>query len=195
MKVEVRRQGLDAGLGVHAPDSRRRQRLDDTYVLFRDNKPCWQAVTTWGEHGWVPFREELVWDSAGVAVVGGGAAVHFLDLANGAPRWRLEVPCLFGNLELDQGEPGHRPEALYVLGWTDIIAVDPTLQIRWSARDVAVDGVIFYDAAGPILRFGVEMDPPGGWFQIELDAQTGRELSRTPNFSSDYSGLYGSGGP
>lgn len=126
-----------------------------------------------------------------MAVGGGGAAVHFLDLQNGARRGLLEVPCLFGHLELDEGELGHRPEVLYVLGWTDIVAIDPRLHVRWWARNVAVDGVIFYDATGANLRFGVEMDPPGGWFRIEIDAETGRELSRVPNFTEDYNGLYG----
>jgi hypothetical protein len=58
-----------------------------------------------------------------------------------------------------------------------------------------VDGVLFKDPAGSRLRFSVEMDPPGGWFDLELDAVTGRELSRTPNFTDGYVGLYGSSGP
>jgi len=152
--------------------------FDDVYVLFDGESPRWQTVIRWGEHAHVPFREELVWEAAGVAVVGGGAAVYFLDLTSGALRHRLDVPCLFGHLALDHGEAGVRGEALYVLGWTDAIAIAPSLQTRWWARNLAVDGVVFHETAGALIRLGVEMDPPGGWFEIEVEAATGRELSR-----------------
>jgi hypothetical protein len=194
MKLEIRRhESIDSSLRVQILDGGRTSHVDDVYVLHRGRTPLWQVAVSWGEHSNVPFREELVWASGGVAVIGGGAAVHFLDLESGAAKSRLEVSCLFGGLALDEGEPLLRNEALYVLGWTDIIAIEPTLQRRWWARDVALDGVTFRDAAGPVIRFGVEMDPPGGWFDIEVDASTGQELSRKPAFTDGYIGIYGSG--
>lgn len=195
MAVELRRQhSVDPALGVRVLDRGRSDQFDDAYVLVRDGKACWQVVISWGENAFVPFREELVWPSVGLAVIGGGAAVHFLELETGAPRHRLEVPSWFGGLGLDEGELGLRLETLYVLSWTDVIALDTALQTRWWARNIAVDGVIFQDPKGSVVRFSAEMDPPGGWFNVELDAMTGRELSRTPNFTDDYVGIYGSGG-
>ena len=190
MSLEIRRRhSIDSTVGVQVLDGGRADHFDDIYVLLRDGAPCWQVATCWGEHAHVPFREELIWKSGGVAVIGGGAVVHFLDLESGAAKSRLDIPCLFGHLAVDEGEPPFRTEALYVLGWTDIIAIDATLQTRWWARDVAVDGVTFREAAGPVVRFGVEMDPPGGWFDLEVDAKTGRK----PAFTDDYVGIYGSG--
>lgn len=116
------------------------------------------------------------------------------DGARGHPKvqgQRLDVPCLFGHLALDPGEEGVRPETLYVLGWTDAIAIDPSLETRWSARDLAVDGITFNGVSGPLIRLSVEMDPPGGWFEIELDSATGHERSRAEAFSDDYLGIYG----
>lgn len=191
-KFELRRQAhTEPTLAVRVLDAGRGQQFDDAYVLLRDGTPIWQVVTSWSEHN--PFREELIWESRGLAVIGGGAAVHFLDLETGAPRFRLEIPCLFCDLALDEAAPDVRPEALYVLGWTDIVAIEPTLAVRWWARDVAVDGIVFCEPAGGVLRFHAEMDPPGGWFEVEVDVLTGRELSRKPEFNEDYLGLYGSG--
>jgi len=163
--------------------------FDDVYLCETEEGPRWQAATSWGENANVPFREELVWASAGVAVIGGGGRVYFLDLDSGQERSRLDMPCLFGHFVLDAGG-GQRTETLYVLGWTDIIAVKPTLETKWSMQDVAVDGVTFKGADGAALRFAVEMDPPGGWFEVEVDAATGRELSRTSAFTDGYEGIY-----
>ena len=163
----------------------------DTYTLQSEGTALWQIDVDWGEHAHVPFREQLVWESAGVAVLGGGAAVYFLDLATGAVRSRLDLPCRFGHLALDPGEQHLRGEQLYVMGWTDIAAVAPSLEVRWWLRAVAVDGIVFREASGPLVGFGVEMDPPGGWFDIEVDARTGRELARTAAFTPGYRGIYG----
>lgn len=49
-----------------------------------------------------------------------------------------------------------------------------------------MDGIVFREVSGPLVGFGVEMDPPGGWFAIEVDARTRRELSRTPGYDGIY---------
>lgn len=165
----------------------------DAYVVSEGGEPRWQALAHWGEHRHVPFREELVWPSAGVVAIGGGAAVYLVGLRDGEPRRCFEVPDFFGHLALDSGKPGVRDETLYVLGWFDAYALDPTLGVRWHKRELAVDGLVFSGADGTTVRLGAELDPPGGWFEITLDALTGRELSRRPDFSDGYVGLYGSG--
>ncbi|MCE9577365.1 MAG: hypothetical protein K8W52_29725 [Deltaproteobacteria bacterium] len=161
---------------------------DDTYALVEDGVMRWQAAVGWGDHRHVPFREELIWPSIDAVVIGGGDHVHVLDRATGAVRARIAVPSLFGGLALDPGEPPHRPEALFIAGWRDLIALEPTLAIRWHATDLAIDGVIVHDVVGTVVRIGCEMDPPGGWFDVEVDALTGRELGRRPAFTEDYVG-------
>jgi hypothetical protein len=175
-------------LGGARPDD-----FHDAYVVTEAGVPCWQALVHWGEHAHVPFREECVWPGAGVVAIGGGGAVHCLRTADGEPRGRLDVADRFGHLALDAGEPGARAEALYVLGWHHAYAVGPDLKVRWQARDLAVDGIVFRDAAGPTIVVSAEMDPPGGWFEVELDAATGRELARRPDFLEGYVGIYGAG--
>jgi hypothetical protein len=65
------------------------------------------------------------------------------------------------------------------------------------ARDVAVDGLTGADGChdGGVLIVNAEMDPPGGWFEVVLDARSGRDLGRTPSFSPGYVGVYGVGPP
>jgi hypothetical protein len=167
----------------------------DAYVVSEAGSPRWQALVHWGEATYVPFHEACVWPSADVVVIGGGTRVYFARLADGEPRGHVEVADGFGHLALDAGEPGVRDEALYVLGWEDAYAVGPDLKARWRAPKLAVDGLVFYEAIGTVVRLSAEMDPPGGWFDVEVDAATGRELGRRPAFLDHYVGLYGSGRP
>ncbi|HEU4411392.1 MAG TPA: hypothetical protein VFS43_39440 [Polyangiaceae bacterium] len=178
---------LRALVGGARPDD-----FHDAYVVTEAGTPRWQALVHWGKHAPVPFREECVWPGAGVVAIGGGATAHFLGTADGEPRGSLDVPDHFGHLALDAGEPGVRAEALYVLGWRHAYAVGPDLRTRWRARDLAVDGIVWRTAKGPKLYLNAEMDPPGGWFEVELEAATGRELTRRPDFLEGYAGIYGS---
>jgi len=77
--------------------------------------------------------------------------------------------------------------ARVVLSYTDVIALDASLSIRWIARDVAIDGLTGADgcALDDVLIVHAEMDPPGGWFDVALDARTGREFGRTPSLSAE----------
>lgn len=65
--------------------------FDDAYTLFVRGTPRWQVAISWGTDAQVPFREEIIWPSAGVVAIGGGAAVYFVDLASGSLRPRLAV--------------------------------------------------------------------------------------------------------
>ena len=84
---------------------------------------------------------------------------------------------------------------LVLLTYTDVIAIDTELAIRWIARDTAIDGLLFCGADGDKITLRAEMDPPGGWFDVVLDAATGHEISRVPNFLPGYVGLHGQGPP
>ena len=52
----------------------------------------------WGERASLPSREQLVWPAAGAAVIGGGAAVYFLDLENATIRLRVPLPAITESL-------------------------------------------------------------------------------------------------
>jgi hypothetical protein len=148
------------------------------------------------------FREAFLWQRGGVACVGAAEHVWLFDLASGAPRLHLDrsglhsaASSLFGHF--GQATLRDGTELLVVLGHTDLTAIDASLSIRWMARDVAVDGITGADGCsdGDTLIVQAEMDPPGGWFEVTLDARTGRELRRTPSFSPDYGGAYREGTP
>ena len=119
------------------------------------------------------FREEILWPAAGVVVIAGGPAVHFLSPESGV---------ILKTLSLDDDLFGHcgptDDDVLYILGWQHVIALDKTLAVRWVSRDVAIDGLTWTGRDGDRIQLSAEMDPPGGWVDVELDAITGRETSR-----------------
>ncbi len=130
-----------------------------------------------------PFREAIVWTRAHRVVAGAGDRVHVLELATGALDATMELGSdHFGQLALGTVElEGAKVELLFVLGWTDVRAYDAGLVLRWHARNVAVDGITFAGVEGPVLKVSAEMDPPGGWFEVLLDAGTGQEKGRRPS--------------
>jgi hypothetical protein len=150
------------------------------YVLKHDEDALWSVGIDFGEASFVPFREELVWESVGVVVLGGGDAVYMLDIGTGALRAVIAVPSRFGHLALTSvpAPGGGAEEVLFVLGWTDVHAIDCRLETRWITRDVAVEGIVFHEVRDGALMVSAEMDPPGGWVEVTLEIRTGRELSR-----------------
>ena len=68
------------------------------------------------------FREEFLWPAAGVVVIAGGPAVHFLSPESGAILKTLSLDDdLFGHCGPTDGD------VLYILGWRHVIALDKTL--------------------------------------------------------------------
>lgn len=159
------------------------RRADDTYVLFYGETARWGVTIDWGDYAGSSFREQLVWPTAGVAVIGGGAAVYLLDLETAHIRLRVPLHLYFGHLALARDGAGD--EALFLLGCDEILAYRASLELRWHAKDVAVDGVTFDRIEGSRLWVRAEMDPPGAWFEVEMDLATGKELSRRPAFLID----------
>lgn len=153
---------------------------DVVYVLQRGEAALWSVGIDFSEASHVPFREELVWERAGVAALGGGDEVYVLDLETGALRARWSVPSLFGHLALASfpASNGGTEELLLLLGWTDVHAMDERLQTRWVARHIAVDGIVFQEVRRGTLVLSAEMDPPGGWEDVALDSATGVTLWR-----------------
>jgi hypothetical protein len=181
MKLSIHR--LTADVLEPGPESYEARRADGTTL--------WKVHLDLGATHSSTFREEAVWTEAGLVAVGGNSTVVLVELATGVERCRLEVPSYFGHLSVDRVDGR---EWLFVLGWTDVHAFSPDLQQRWVSRDVAVDGITGGTVAGEVLQVHAEMDPPGGWFAVELDVRTGRELGRTPAFTAEYFGTLGDAG-
>ena len=148
------------------------ERTGDSYVARDASGPLWTIELRLDMSG-TPFREEAVWTAAGVVAIGGGPVVHFVAAASGA---------IVKSLSLGDDLFGHFAPAdddvLYILGWRHVFAIDSELAVRWVSRDVAVDGITWHERDGDRIRLSAEMDPPGGWVDVELDAVTGRELAR-----------------
>lgn len=147
----------------------------------------WTVGIGFQEDAHVPFHGEVVWEYAGVVAIGGGNRVYLLDIQTGDLRGEIEVPSLFGHLAL-AGQAND--ELLLILGWTDVHAIESDLSTRWIAHHIAIDGLTFERSHEGTCIVHAEMDPPGGWFKVTLDASDGHEISRTPAFSPDYTGSY-----
>jgi hypothetical protein len=141
------------------------QRNDDIYVLVEDGVARWQVGVGWGEASSTPFREEVSWPSADAVVIGGGSDVYFFDLRTGEIRLRAPVRTYFGHLALHTAPD---TDLLFVLGCSDVFAYRPSLTLQWRAENIAVDGITFDGVDGSLVRVNAEMDPPGGWFAVDL---------------------------
>lgn len=148
------------------------ERTGGTYVACDGDRVVWTIELPIATEA-SSFHDETVWPAADVVAIGGGHVVHFVAIASGARVTTLELEGdWFGHFGEDLDD------ALYILGWRHVVAVDRTLAVRWISRDVAVDGITWRDRVGDRLLLSAEMDPPGGWVDVELDAATGRELAR-----------------
>ncbi|MBL8622201.1 MAG: hypothetical protein JNK64_12885 [Myxococcales bacterium] len=124
-----------------------------------------------------PFREAVHWPAAGVVAIGLDQRVVFVAADSGMVVSTLTLGTpdggdFFGHLAIGDDA------TLYVLGWRDVVAVAPTRAVRWIARGVAIDGIIWREQRGDHLLLDAEMDPPGGWVSVVLDATTGRPVER-----------------
>lgn len=149
------------------------ERIADTYVARDAGDETLWSVELRLDTGGTPFREEVVWPAASVVAIAGGPTVHFLSRDSGV---------VLKSLSLDDDLFGHfgptDRDVMYILGWRNVIAVDKTLAVRWVCRDVAVDGITWRGENGTSILLSAEMDPPGGWVDVALDAVTGREIAR-----------------
>ena len=133
-----------------------------------------------GEASHVPFREELFWSSTRRIVIAGGNAVYVFDAHSGELQTTIAIPSFFGHLGLVTipTASGLTEEALLIMGWTDVHVIDSAFKTRWVARNVAIDGIVFSEIRDNEIIVSAEMDPPGGWVEVGLDAFTGAELWR-----------------
>ncbi len=152
------------------------ERRQDIYVAHTDDGALWTRVLDF-HVSHVPFREELIWEEASVVAIGGGDCVHFLSEEAGASVKVLQLgDDFFGHFGPDAGET--LGDFIYVLGWRHVFAIDTSLSVRWTSKDVAVDGITWQGQDGERIVLSAEMDPPGGWERVVLDARCGLVLAR-----------------
>ena len=153
------------------------ERRQDIYVAHTDDGALWTRELSF-QTSHVPFREELIWAQASVVVIGGGDTVHFLSEEAGAFVKTVQLEDdFFGHFGPGPGEA--LGDFIYVLGWRHVFAIDTSLVVRWTSKDVAVDGITWQGQEGERIVLSAEMDPPGGWERVVLDATSGVELART----------------
>lgn len=149
------------------------ERTGDMYVARHEHGVAWRLELRL-DMGGTPFRDEIIWPAASVVAVGGGDTVYFLAAETGAIASTLSLgDDLFGHFGPIDGD------VLHILGWRHVVAIDKTLAVRWISKDVAVDGIVWVDGTEDRIQLSAEMDPPGGWVDVELDTATGRERSRS----------------
>lgn len=150
------------------------QRGDIYVARDGDGEPVW-TVELRLDLSATPFREEVLWPAASIVAIAGGSVVHFLSPDSGA---------IVKTLSLDDDLFGHfgptDSDVLYILGWQNVTAVDKTLAVRWVTRGVAIDGITWTGWRDDHIQLSAEMDPPGGWVDVELDVVSGREIRRGP---------------
>lgn len=148
------------------------ERSGDTYVTRHETGIAW-TIDLRLDTSRTPFREEVIWPAAAVVVIAGGPDVHFVSSESGTILKTLSLDDdLFGHFGPTDGN------VLHILGWRNVIAVGKPLVVCWVSRDVAVDGITWRGQDKNRIQLSAEMDPPGGWVDVELDAITGREISR-----------------
>ncbi len=164
-------------------------------LVADDGQVVWTTGVDASAIAGAAFCETFLWRPGGVVCLGAAEHLWFFDAASGAPRLRLDLGALHG-AHFSFGHFGHATlrdgsELLIVLGATDVLAFETSLALCWAARGVAVDGITGADGCtgDDLLLVHAEMDPPGGWFEVTLDARTGQELRRTPRFLADYGGV------
>lgn len=58
----------------------------------------------------------------------------------------------------------------------DLTCFDLDGKLVWESFDLGLDGVVVHDCDGRHIRVSGEWDPPGGWVDAVLDAQTGEKV-------------------
>lgn len=140
------------------------------YTARSATEIVWTREVRLDDHG-LPFREEVIWPAAGVVAIAHEKVVKFLSAETGAI-----VRSIFLGHDLFGGFGPVDGDTLFVLGWTQALAVDATLSTRWRSGHIAVDGITWRERIGDRILLSCEMDPPGGWVDVELDARTGEQL-------------------
>jgi hypothetical protein len=131
----------------------------------------WEAAVYWEPAGY--HKAAWVgWPEAGVILLGGGAELFALDLETGGVRHHQMLDSYFMRLAFTPDRT-----RLLVLDGTSVAALDMSLKELWRTP-VAVDGIILRDLDDERVYIDAELDPPGGWKPLVLDARTGQLIER-----------------
>lgn len=132
-------------------------------VIERDGEPL-VAVSLHYEHS-IFTGAEFLGDAAFFGFAEDIYIVHFLDY--GIRHWPLRgyfsrfYPC------------GDR---LLAASACDLTCFDAAGNRVWESRELGLDGIVVQECDGRNIRISGEWDPPGGWVDAVLDAQTGEKI-------------------
>lgn len=141
-------------------------------TYFQQNRDAfWRDALAY--HGLLSeaFCERIFWEAAEVLAIGFEHTVELVDPDSGDLVRAISLGNdMFGHFGPADGD------VLYVLGWRDVVAIERTFDVKWRSMNVAVDGITWRGRDADRIQLSAEMDPPGGWVDVELDADTGRRL-------------------
>lgn len=147
----------------------------DTVRLMHGDSPLW-SIDCNGN----PFFGLVSWPAARVVAIGAGSEVQLIDEENARLLYRIDLAS--GDVPDRFGQFGEQPtDRLFVLGWRNVVCVDTSLAVSWIRESVAVDGITWVGLAAGHVHLSAEIDPPGGWVPIALDAASGHEVSTRPS--------------
>jgi hypothetical protein len=69
------------------------------------------------------------------------------------------------------------PEGVLAASASDLLRFDSHGNLIWASFDLGIDGVLVEEWDGPFIRIEGEWDPPGGWRDAVINAETGEKLT------------------
>jgi hypothetical protein len=78
-----------------------------------------------------------------------------------------------------EGYFGHiysKEKIFYIADAYQLVAVTHRGQILWNSENLGIDGVVVKEINNGRIYGEGEWDPPGGWIDFVLDAQTGKRI-------------------
>lgn len=144
-------------------------------ALVDTGRTIWEAAI---ENTYSYDTTAIVWQQAGMALVGTYSDVYALDLATGAFKFKWELDTPGPRFVLPPGL-----DRLLIVDWENIRSITPNLRTTWYAERVAVDGIQLVDIKDALMTIDACYDPPDLWERVTLDLATGEVRSRVPRSS------------
>lgn len=139
------------------------------YVLFGQNGCPYLLVHAYmGSDESYTFHDALVWRN--FLVIGWGHSVFLISLESNLVTQHSFGPSYFSSLHAND-------EMLLIASQDQLIRIAPDVSVMWKTADLGIDGVLVHDFNDHIIRGSGEWDPPGGWVEFQVCADTGAIIS------------------
>jgi hypothetical protein len=144
-------------------------------LIIRQDKKSILVVNVEGTSDDYFFREEaLIWKN--FAVVGVGEQITLINLLDrSAKTIRFDgIVGYFGYLyTIDT--------ALLAASASDLYCFGIDGELRWTRKNLGIDGVIVNQIENGVIEGEGEFDPPGGWRPFRVSLETGLDFRRYPD--------------